>query len=383
MKAVEKTTTGRKELVVRALHTTQGEGLDVYAFFIKGGDIVRVADISRIERDANDALKGFQRPEIREHVKGIVDYLNQGDVLFPNAIILALAPEVKFVASRGSKPTGDARVSESGTLTLPIYAEGRRVAWIVDGQQRSIALADARHKDLAVPVIGFVSDNLSVQREQFILVNKAKPLPMRLINELLPETASVVLPRDLVARKVPAELVSTLNQDPSSPFFRLVKRASDRGSSEAVVTDTALLSLIKSSLSNPLGALSSFKSVGREGVSDVAGMYLVLTTYWSAVKAVFPEAWGKDPRQSRLMHSAGLIAMGLLMDAIYARLAPDSDVSTVQRELEKVAPACRWTKGSWETLGLAWNEIQNTPPHIKKLQDALVRTYAASKMTAR
>tara|TARA_B100001105_G_scaffold182730_1_gene147820 strand:+ start:2092 stop:3249 length:1158 start_codon:yes stop_codon:yes gene_type:complete len=383
MKAVKKTTTGRQELVVRALHTTQGEGLDVYAFFIKGGDIVRVADISRIERDAADELKGFQRPEIRQHVKGIVDYLNQGDVLFPNAIILALAPDVKFAASRGSKPAGDTRVSESGTLTLPIYAEGQRVAWIVDGQQRSIALSQAQHKDLAVPVIGFVSDRLSVQREQFILVNKAKPLPTRLINELLPETATFVLPRDLVARKVPAELVSTLNQDPASPFFRLVKRASDRGTSEAVVTDTALLSLIKSSLSNPLGALAPFKSVGREGGGDVAGMYRILTTYWSAVKAVFPDAWGKDPKQSRLMHSAGLMAMGLLMDAIYARLPPNSEVAAVQRELEKVAPSCRWTKGTWETLGLAWNELQNTPPHVKKLQDTLVRAYAASKIASK
>lgn len=383
MKATKKTTTGRQELVVRALHTTQGEGLDVYAFFIKGGDIVRVADISRIERDAADELKGFQRPEIRQHVKGIVDYLNQGDVLFPNAIILALAPDVKFAASRGSKPAGDTRVSDSGTLTLPIYAEGQRVAWIVDGQQRSIALSQAQHKDLAVPVIGFVSDRLSVQREQFILVNKAKPLPTRLINELLPETATFVLPRDLVARKVPAELVSTLNQDPASPFFRLVKRASDRGTSEAVVTDTALLSLIKSSLSNPLGALAPFKSVGREGGGDVAGMYRILTTYWSAVKAVFPDAWGKDPKQSRLMHSAGLMAMGLLMDAIYARLPPNSEVAAVQRELEKVAPSCRWTKGTWETLGLAWNELQNTPPHVKKLQDTLVRAYAASKIASK
>lgn len=383
MKAAKKTTSVRQELVVRALHTTQGEGLDVYAFFIKGGDIVRVADISRIERDAADELKGFQRPEIRQHVKGIVDYLNQGDVLFPNAIILALAPDVKFAASRGSKPAGDTRVSESGTLTLPIYAEGQRVAWIVDGQQRSIALSQAQHKDLAVPVIGFVSDRLSVQREQFILVNKAKPLPTRLINELLPETATFVLPRDLVARKVPAELVSTLNQDPASPFFRLVKRASDRGTSEAVVTDTALLSLIKSSLSNPLGALAPFKSVGREGGGDVAGMYRILTTYWSAVKAVFPDAWGKDPKQSRLMHSAGLMAMGLLMDAIYARLPPNSEVAAVQRELEKVAPSCRWTKGTWETLGLAWNELQNTPPHVKKLQDTLVRAYAASKIASK
>ena len=373
----KKKSLAQQALVVRALHTTQGAGLDVYAFFIQGGDIVRVADISRIERDATDTLKGFQRPEIRQHVKGIVDYLNQGQVLFPNAIILAMSPDVKFAASRGSRPEGDARVSESGTLTLPIYDEGQRVAWIVDGQQRSIALSQAQHKDLAVPVIGFVSDNLSVQREQFILVNKAKPLPTRLINELLPETAAIMLPRDLVARKVPAELVNLLNQDPASPFHRIVKRASDRASSAAVVTDTALVSVIKNSLSSPLGALAPFKPVGREGSGDVAGMYRILITYWTAVKVVFADSWGKDPKHSRLMHSAGLLAMGLLMDAIYARVAPDADVATVQREIEKVAPACRWTKGTWETLGLAWNEIQNTPPHVKKLQDALVRAYAA------
>jgi DGQHR domain-containing protein len=232
-------------------------------------------------------------------------------------------------------------------------------------------------------VIGFVSEKLSVQREQFILVNKAKPLPTRLINELLPETPAVILPRDLAARKVPAELVSTLNQDSASPFFRLVKRTSDRGASGAVVTDTALLSAIKNSLSNPLGALAPFKSVGREGGGDVAGMYRILTTYWSAVKIVFPDAWGKDPKQSRLMHSAGLMAMGLLMDAIYARVAADSDVASVQRELEKIAPFCRWTKGTWESLGLAWNEVQNIPPHVKKLQDALVRAYAANKYSAK
>jgi DGQHR domain-containing protein len=368
----------KKALVIRALRTTQGKGLDVYAFFIRGVDIVRVADISRIERDPHDALKGFQRPEIRQHVKGIVDYLNQGDVLFPNAIILALSPDVKFVASRGSRPEGDARISESGTLTLPLYEDGHRVAWIVDGQQRSLALSKAEHKDLAVPVIGFVSDKLSVQREQFILVNMAKPLPTRLINELLPETAAIVLPRDLAARKVPAELVNLLDQDPASPFYRLVKRAADRKLPGAVVTDTALIVAIKNSISSPLGALAPFKSMGREGGGDVGGMYRILTTYWTAVKNCFGDAWGRDPKQSRLMHSAGLLAMGVLMDAIYARLPPDADVQAVQREVDKVASACHWTKGYWETLGVGWNELQNIPPHVKKLQDTLVRAYAAS-----
>nr|WP_295078350.1 DGQHR domain-containing protein DpdB [uncultured Roseateles sp.] len=372
-----KVTSPQKSLVVRALRTTQGTGLDVYAFFIRGADILRVADISRIERDTTDELKGFQRPEIRQHVKGIIEYLNQGQVLFPNAIILAMSPDLKFAASRGSKSTGDDGVAESGTLKLPIYEQGRRLAWIVDGQQRSLALSKAQHKDLAVPVIGFVSDSLLVQREQFILVNKAKPLPTRLINELLPETDGIVLPRDLAVGKLPAELCGALNRDPKSPFYQLIKRASDRQNSPAVITDTALIDSIKKSISHPLGALAQFRSNGSDA-TDVPGMYGVLTTYWSAVKRVFPDAWGQDPKNSRLMHSAGILAMGMLMDRIYARVSPNETIDSVQLELEKVAPACHWTQGSWEALGLAWNEIQNTTTHIKKLQETLVRIYAAS-----
>lgn len=372
-----------KEIVIRALHTKQGPDLDVYAFFIRGSDIVRVADISRIGRDDSEALKGFQRPEIRSHVRGIVEYLNQGNVLFPNAIILALSPEIHFAASRGTRPSGDEGLAQSGTLTIPIYEEGRRVAWLVDGQQRSLALAQAERRNIAVPIVGFVSDSLEVQREQFILVNKAKPLPTRLINELLPETRSVLLPRELSVRRVPSELCGLLNRDPASPFFGLIKRPSD-GAREhkAVVTDTAIMNVIKNSMNNPLGALAAFRisANGRDGV-DVEGMYALLVIFWSAVRTVFPDAWGRDPRHSRLMHSAGIEAMGVLMDRIYGRLQPGVDAKAVERELQKVAPHCRWTKGTWESLGMAWNEIQSTPRDIRRLQNALIQAYSVTGVT--
>src|SRR5438105_9668265 len=57
----------KAEMIIRALHTKQGPNLDVYAFFVRGADIIRLADISRIARDESDVLKGFQRPEIRSH----------------------------------------------------------------------------------------------------------------------------------------------------------------------------------------------------------------------------------------------------------------------------------------------------------------------------
>ncbi len=366
----------KQELVVRALHTTQGPGLDVYAFFIRGGDIMKIADISRVERDERDALKGFQRPEIQQHVKEIVQYLDQGNVLFPNSLILAMAPDVRFTASRGTRPANDEGVGQTGTLTIPIFEVGNRVAWIVDGQQRSLALSRSTNQSFPVPVVAFVSDNLEVQREQFVLVNKAKPLPRRLIDELLPETRNVLLPRDLRKRKVPSELCNWLNLNNKSPFYSLIKRPSDKkDNATAVITDTAVVEMIRQSLSNPLGALAPYKPSDTDP-GDVDAMCTILVTYWSAVRDVFPEAWGKDPRQSRLMHSAGILAMGMLMDRIYARLSgANESYVAVRKEVEKVAPLCRWTSGIWESIGVRWNDIESTPQDKKRLQEALIRAY--------
>jgi DGQHR domain-containing protein len=366
----------KQELVVRALHTTQGPGLDVYAFFIRGGDIMKIADISRVERDERDALKGFQRPEIQQHVKEIGEYLDQGNVLFPNSLILAMAPDVRFTASRGTRPANDEGVGQTGTLTIPIFEVGNRVAWIVDGQQRSLALSRSTNQSFPVPVVAFVSDNLEVQREQFVLVNKAKPLPRRLIDELLPEARNVLLPRDLRKRKVPSELCNWLNLNNKSPFYNLIKRPSDKkDNATAVITDTAVVEMIRQSLSNPLGALAPYKSSDTDP-GDVDAMCTILVTYWSAVRDVFPEAWGKDPRQSRLMHSAGILAMGMLMDRIYARLSgANESYAAVRKEVEKVAPLCRWTSGVWESIGVRWNDIESTPQDKKRLQEALIRAY--------
>src|SRR5438067_1534098 len=67
-------------IVVRALHTRQGNK-DVYTFFVPGAEITRIADIIRVARDERDTLKGFQRKEIRNHVRDIVQYLNKMNVL--------------------------------------------------------------------------------------------------------------------------------------------------------------------------------------------------------------------------------------------------------------------------------------------------------------
>lgn len=357
-------------LAVRAVRTQQANKL-VYAFFVAGAELLKIAEISRVHRDAEGSLQGFQRKGIKSHVQAITEFLDRGPALFPNSIILAISPRARFTQARGEKPAGDVRSCEAGTLRIPLASDGSKAAWIVDGQQRSLALSQARDKSFPVPVVAFVSEELSVHREQFILVNKAKPLDPRLIDELLPEV-DTSFPRDLSSRKVPSELVNRLCTSPDSPFQGLIRRPSDEATT-AVVTNSALIKAIRNSINSALGSLAPYKATGDQP-ADVDAMYKTLIAYWNAVCAVFPEAWGRPPTESRLMHSAGIEAMGLLMDRIMSRAAPATDLELhVTEALTRIAPYCRWTSGRWHDLQRDWNEIQNTGRDIKLLSGHLAR----------
>ena len=54
-------------LTVPALRTKQGD-TSVYAMFVRGADILNVADLDRVRRTDKGILEGFQRKEIRQHV---------------------------------------------------------------------------------------------------------------------------------------------------------------------------------------------------------------------------------------------------------------------------------------------------------------------------
>ena len=359
------------QLSVRAIRTHQGQ-VDIYTFFLQGPRLLEIGEISRLGQSDGGKITGFQRPEIRTHVRNITEYLNRGSVLFPNAIILALSPGVHFHTTRGPKPRGVDPASEAGTLSIPIHTN-RKAGWIVDGQQRTLALGQTCNRDLMVPIVAFISDELSEHREQFILVNKAKPLSPRLIDELLPEVGAI-LSRNLSARRAPSELCNTLNTQTSSPFYGLIRRPSSNDTPNSVVMDSSLIKVIRRSIQDPRGSLAA--CVSTDGSADLDTMFRLMVTYWSAVKEAFPEAWGLPPHRSRLMHAAGLEAMGVLMDQVMTRYEEPYDkcYATVRTILEQLAPRCRWTSGRWQSLDRAWNDIQCTSKDVRALSNFLVTT---------
>lgn len=363
------------KMLVRALKVKQ-DAVPVYSFYINSKDILKVADISRIRKDSADKLLGYQRGEVQNHIDEIVEYLNNEKVLFPNAIILAMSSEVQFKQSRGPR-VGDG-TSFAGVLEIPIKKDSQKVAWIVDGQQRTMALQKCKVMNLMIPVTAFISDDFEIHRTQFLLVNKVKPLPKGLINELLPEV-NTTLPPSLAKNKIPSAICNILNKDPESPFRGLIiRQTTDRTNNKtAVITDNGLIQVIRTSLNNVHGCLYQYKNVAT-GEIDVESIRKVLNLYWMEVKNLFPDAWGKHASKSRLMGGVGIKSMGILMDRIMCNINPnEANVQQkVKKALKPIKPYCAWTDGTWKQLNnCSWRQLQNTASDVKNLSNMLIRVY--------
>ena len=372
-----------KDIVIerRTLRIEQNPGIPLYLFALAAEEVALVADVARIARNDAGKLIGYQRAEVRNHVKQILDYLNSGDVLFPNGLILALPDTVHFKSSRGPATTDGLATAGTLVITYPADPEAPRPAWIVDGQQRSRALSQTSNTRIPIPVAGFVAPTVEVQRDQFLRVNTVAPLPSNLVTELLPEVISAPSPR-LAKRRMPSALVDVLNREPESPFFGMIKRASSDGDDlrKAVVVDTGLVEAIRESLDSPSGVLFPYWNMAT-GSTDTESILRILITYWSAVRDVFPDAWGKPARRSKLMGGVGIRAMGRLMDRVMAQIdANDPQAPELtRREVARIKDACCWTSGTWPEIGLPWNELQNVSRHISSLSNYLARTYLAAR----
>lgn len=361
----------------KALRVSQPSGRELYLLSLTGEELLRVAGISRVSRDNDGKLLGYQRAEVRKHVREIAEYLQTPEMILAHPLILCFGSQARFVSSRGAKTSDGLAVA--GMLLIPVSSEsGNKPAWIVDGQQRALAISHCSNRTFAVPICAFVADDVEIQRDQFLRINNSRPLPRGLITELLPEVSSP-LPANMALRKMPAAICDLLNRDEASPFKGLIRRPStpEAEKKRAVVADTVIVKMIEESLTHTSGCLFPYRNVAT-GECDHLGIWSVLVTFWCAVRDTFPEAWGKPPTSSRLMHGVGIRSMGKLMDRIMGSIDPRTRGvdKIVRRELGVIAPLCRWTSGTWDELGgVEWNELQNLHKHLSILSNFLIRAY--------
>lgn len=357
-----------------ALEVQQGPQHRLYMFAIDGKRLPEFTTVSRVRRE-DGVLDGYQRPEILSHVNAIRSYIESEQPMIPNAIVVAFDQRVRFEPDQGSSASDS--TTRAGHLIVPVDAsqpDEDKPGWVVDGQQRWAAVREADVEAFPVCVTAFVTEDEGQQRAQFILVNSTKPLPKGLIYELLPSTSGS-LPPLLLRKKFPCLLLERLNLDEESPFFGMIRTPT---TPSGVVKDNSVLRMLENSLTD--GCLYHYRYLESAG-GDVERMLDLLQNYWSAVRQVFADAWGLPPRQSRLMHGAGIVSMGYVMDAIAEsdiELGEEPSHELFLHELETLRDCCQWTHGTWRfapDVERNWNDLQNTARDIQYLSRYLLDRY--------
>jgi DGQHR domain-containing protein len=364
-----------EELRLPALEVRQGPSRTLYSFAVDGKQLPMFATVSRVHRDDEAQIQGYQRPEVLSHIGSIRKYLESDDPMIPNALVVAFDKRVSF---EPANPRAKAGYSRHGTLIIPIdrdCADQDKPGWVVDGQQRCAAIREARVDSFPVCVTAFITDSDAEQRSQFILVNSTKPLPKGLIHELLPTTAGA-LPTALQLKRFPAYLLERLNYYQGSPLQGLIQTPT---TPTGVIKDNSILRMLDNSLTD--GSLYRYRDP-RTGEGDADAMLAVLKHYWSAVAEVFHSAWGLPPRRSRLTHGVGIVSMGFVMDAIVDRYAPRRIPTREDfaADLAELSDVCQWTSGYWNFGSnhlRRWNDLQNVPRDIQLVTNFLLFEYKA------
>ncbi|MFN9110933.1 MAG: hypothetical protein ACK5XN_12790, partial [Bacteroidota bacterium] len=146
-----------------------------------------------------------------------------------------------------------------------------------------------------------------------------------------------------------------------------------------IIADTVMQRIIMESLSNGLmrELIRSPKGVER--------CVRLVSNFFDAVKRVWPEAWhGQNPTTSRLLHGAGIQAMGDVMEVL-AQRAEARTIEEFRKGLECLKGKTAWTCGEWELSGEVrrWNSLQNVNRDIALLKHYLVTIVKADQRNLR
>lgn len=340
------------ELNFSAIEARQSSQHKVLSFSATAAELRQFAVIDRLARDEGGQVTGFQRPQIASHIREIKDYLEKPDSVLPNPIVVAFTSGVTI-----SKEA-------SGITRLAIDVSRGPLGLVVDGQQRLSALYELEGRDFEIFVSALICEDEAELRRQFVLINNTRPLPKSLIYELLPSVSN--LPQRLSGRSFAANLTARLNFDSTSSLCGLIRQHTNPS---GVIGDTAVQRVIMNSLNNGI-----MRDLTKHPDGEERSLKLV-SEFYLAVQRVFASDWnGHTPKTSRLVHGAGIVALGYVMEVL-SLLDGARDWEKFEVGLGCLSGRTAWSGGEWD-LGNGdrrhWKAIQNTNRDIVLLAQHLL-----------
>jgi DGQHR domain-containing protein len=350
-------------LTYSAVCAQQSADHTVLSFAATAEEVLRFAAIERIGRDGDGLLSGFQRPQIASHIREIRDYLEKPEAVLPNPIVVAFTRGVKVERLEGD------------ICRVTISLGDKPAGLVVDGQQRLTALSQVRGKSFKIFVSVLICNDEAELRKQFVLINNTRPLPKSLVYELLPSV--VGLPERLENRAFAADLTARLNHRGKSSLKGQIRQHTTPA---GTISDTAIQRVIMNSVND--GMMREFLR-GQDGERRC---FELMSEFYCAVQNVFPTAWwGHTPQSSRLVHGAGIVAMGYVMEVL-ALLDGARAWDDFAKGLGCLDGRTAWTEGEWNFGGgdvRHWKAVQNVNKDIVTLAQYLITLVRADLRSRR
>jgi DGQHR domain-containing protein len=231
----------------------------------------------------------------------------------PNNILLAFEPKAARFRSLNAKAkqcftkidvqNGCDGQLQWGTLKFSFEAnqpDHLRPALIVDGQHRLYGISDYVDENIPVLIVSLIEAPVQEQAFQFIVINnKAVKVPAENARSIIADLDEEALQRRLLKANVrygdKTPFLANVNDLSSSPFQNLLKWDYNRYPTKLVEL-TAIEQAAK--------YLQLIFSRFLEGDEDSS--IEIFFAIWRAVKANYPELWGKE---NKLMSKVGLMAL--------------------------------------------------------------------------
>lgn len=298
-------------------------GLEVFMGFAPARMLRSVSFADVLNEESGD---GYQRPPNKGHSLDFKKYITR-----PQSSTIPLT----FNLRNEFKRNWQLRRSKDGRAVLYIERSARCLAQ-VDCQHRLGELYDV---DVSLAFMSFIGLDLRAEMAQFVIINsKSKGLSSSLTDyhesNLLSDLASEA-PHLFIARR--------LNEDPYSPWFKLIRYGGETTS--GLKRKTSFRMMQKATLR----FLSQTKRIS---IGDMDAKYSIVCAFWRAVKELFPAEW-EDHRHHLITKGVGLHSLMRLLGDIVLRDGPlDFSVEYFQKHIRGLTEKIDWSaKGPFANAG--------------------------------
>lgn len=254
--------------------------IDFVVFVARAKDVVQWAQADDIRLDRGNV----QRALIESRWKQVGKFFRASPRnVIPTSVTIAFDENLQCAASEGDvseiEPSYYVSDKVDGVVNIVFSNAVQPFSFIIDGQHRLKGMAEVNH-DIWVPVCLFPSLSQFERAFQFITINnKSHKVPTDNLKALITNFADVedglrirLTQASITAPKF-ATLVDVMNEDPESPFYKMVDWVNNRHDDKKTI-------IAPSAIENGLKAI---KSGFAEAKSDDANAITVMAAIWREI----------------------------------------------------------------------------------------------------